>query len=300
MELKMDWQEQLITLFVNISKYYDDELLIHCQRFSNNTKPHFSDIEVISIYLWGIMRGYSEIKEIYNYTHDHLLEWFPKLPAYSTYVDRLNRVSAVFCPMIEKVQEDFYQDSEIDMIRLIDSMPIMMAKSQRSGNATVAPELANKGYNSTKKTYYYGVKVHILAFRRAGKLPIPNYISVTPASESDINVLKNIACDIYSTPVYADKAYISKELSDLLEHQDSHLYTPVKKEKGQKNLTLFQKAFSTMVSEIRQPIESLFNWIHEKTGIQIASKVRSTQGLLVHVFGKIAAAMMLLSPSFNP
>ena len=296
----MDWQEQLITLFVHISKYHDDELLIHCQRFSNNTEPDFSDIEVISIYLWGVMRGYSEIKKIYNYSHDHLLEWFPKLPAYSTYVDRLNRVSAVFCPMIEKVQEDFHQDSGIEMIRLIDSMPIMMAKSQRSGSATVASELANKGYNSTKKTYYYGVKVHILAFRREGKLPIPNYISVTPASESDINVLKNMAHDIYSTPVYADKAYISNALSDLLAYQDAHLHTPVKKEKGQENLTLFQKVFSTMVSEVRQPIESLFNWIHEKTGIQIASKVRSTQGLLVHVFGKITAAMMLLSPSFNP
>ena len=32
-------------------------------------------------------------------------------------------------------------------------------------------------------------------------------------------------------------------------------------------------------------------WIIEKTDIQRASKVRSTQGLIVHVFGKIAAAI---------
>ncbi|MCI5120215.1 MAG: transposase, partial [Candidatus Electrothrix sp. AUS4] len=37
----------------------------------------------------------------------------------------------------------------------------------------------------------------------------------------------------------------------------------------------------------------------EKTGIQTASKVRSTQGLLVHVFGKLAAAMLMLTPVFN-
>ena len=49
---------------------------------------------------------------------------------------------------------------------------------------------------------------------------------------------------------------------------------------------------------MRQPIESLFNWIEEKTGIQCASKVRSYQGLLVHVFGRLAAAMYLLV--FNP
>ncbi|PEN04973.1 transposase, partial [Longimonas halophila] len=35
--------------------------------------------------------------------------------------------------------------------------------------------------------------------------------------------------------------------------------------------------------------------IEEKTGIQAASKVRSTRGLMVHVFGRFAAAMLLLA-----
>ena len=70
-------------------------------------------------------------------------------------------------------------------------MPIIMAKAQRSGNAKVAPELANKGYNATKKTYYYGVKLHILGIRQPA-LPLPDYIGVTAASEADINVLKEL------------------------------------------------------------------------------------------------------------
>jgi hypothetical protein len=60
-----------------------------------------------------------------------------------------------------------------------------------------------------------------------------------------------------------------------------------------------EEILSTAVSRVRQPIESLFNWIEEKTGIQTASKVRSTQGLLVHVFGKLAAAMLMLTLAFN-
>jgi len=51
---------------------------------------------------------------------------------------------------------------------------------------------------------------------------------------------------------------------------------------------------SRAVSRIRQPIESLINWIIEKIDIQRASKVRSTKGLLVHVFGRIAAAFIFL------
>ena len=52
--------------------------------------------------------------------------------------------------------------------------------------------------------------------------------------------------------------------------------------------------FSKVVSTVRQPIESLFNWLIEKTDIQRASKVRSTKGLLVHIFGRIAAAFIAL------
>jgi len=48
------------------------------------------------------------------------------------------------------------------------------------------------------------------------------------------------------------------------------------------------------VRRIRQPIESLFNWIEEKTGIQRASKVRSTDALLIHCWGKLAVAFFLL------
>jgi hypothetical protein len=52
--------------------------------------------------------------------------------------------------------------------------------------------------------------------------------------------------------------------------------------------------YSTAVSKIRQPIEALFNWLIEKTDIQRASKVRSTKGLVVHIFGRIAAAYIFL------
>ena len=177
-------------------------------------------------------------------------------------------------------------------------MPIMLAKAQRSRRAKVAPEIASIGYNATKKTYYYGVKLHVLAFRQIGHLPLPNYLGLTGAHEADITVLKAFSKEIQGTPVYADKAYSDASLACSLEQQQAPLYTPVKKQKGQITLTLFQNAFSTLVSQVRQPIESLFNWIQEKTNIHLASKVRSFHGLMVHVFGRFAADMLLL-PNFK-
>jgi hypothetical protein len=92
---------------------------------------------------------------------------------------------------------------------------------------------------------------------------------------------------------YADKAY---QVEDEPVHQETHvtLMTPVKKQKGQIFLDTVDQWLSTAISQVRQPVESLFNWIHEKTGIQIASKVRSYKGLMVHVFGKLAAALFIM------
>ena len=77
------------------------------------------------------------------------------------------------------------------------------------------------------------------------------------------------------------------------------MLTPIKAVKGeaQENKNRDKAAddlFSVAVSRIRQPIESLFNWLIQKTDIQKASKVRSSKGLLIHVFGKIASAFISL------
>ena len=75
--------------------------------------------------------------------------------------------------------------------------------------------------------------------------------------------------------------------------------TPVKAVKGEcQEIENRDKAsndlYSAAVSQVRQPIESFFNWLIQKTDIQRASKVRSTKGLLVHLFGKIASAFINL------
>jgi len=91
--------------------------------------------------------------------------------------------------------------------------------------------------------------------------------------------------------LYADKA---SQLSDakIAEFaQGCRTLMPIKKEKGQDYLEPSDQWLSTAVSRVRQPIESLFSWLEEKTGIECASQVRSYEGLMVHVFGRLAAAL---------
>jgi hypothetical protein len=290
----MNWQIRLISLYVFISDQFDKELWIYCQRFTNSKKPVFTDEEAVTIFIYGIMQSRFEIRTIYDHTAGHLKDRFPNLPSYEAFVQHLNRLSGVFPVLAERIPDNFSGTALIPDIRLTDSFPVIMANAKRSSRARVAGEFAGKGFCQSKGLWYCGVKVHILGIRRIGTLPLPDFIGVTPASGHDLNAFRQIAQCLENCQVFADTAYADSLQKQLLREQNSDICTPVKKKKGQQCPELFDRLFSNGVSRVRQPIESLFNWIQEKTNIQAASKVRSYKGLTVHVFGRLAAAMFMM------
>ena len=286
----MNWQEQLITIYLFVCKHYKKELWVYSQRMSNYADLSFTDEEVISLYIFGVIDKHREIKQIYKYADRHLRSWFPKLPSYTAFVQRLNKVADIFAPLLEIIQQE-QEAKTTEQVWLIDSFPVALAKQGHRFKARVAPGLANAGYCATKKLYFYGVRIHVVARRQAGTLPCPEYIGVTSASEYDGKVFDYIRPSLHNNELYGDKAYQRPDAKEVEQEQQLTVLTPVKKQKGQKYLEPQDQWLSTAVSRVRQPIETLFGWIEEKTGIECAGKVRSYNGLMVHVFGKLAAAM---------
>ena len=295
----MDCRLTLIEIYLFICKR-SGRIEALAQRQSNNRSPTFTDEEVLTIYLFGLAQKRRSVREIYDYAAEHFAGWFPDLPSYQSYNRRLNRLSEVFAPLArEALSEIDCGHTQAEVMRIVDSMPIMLAKEKRSSRAKVAPELADKGYCSSKGTFFYGVKLHAVARHRPGALPVPSRVGLTPGSENNLTALRRVLPGIEGGQLYGDKAYCDGPMKErLAKKQNLDVHTPVKRKRGQKRLSAASKLFSTAVSKVRQPIESLFNWINEKTGIQRASKVRSHRGLLVHAFGRFAAAMLLLA--LNP
>ena len=120
-------------------------------------------------------------------------------------------------------------------------------------------------------------------------------VQITPANIHDLSLLKGLEKEYYGFTLYADKAYIDEEFKMVMRSKNQvEIVTPLKKLRGER-LGFFAKTYSSHVSGIRQPIESLFNWINEKTGLQMASKVRSEKGLFVHIFGRLAASVLIMA-----
>ena len=234
-----------------------------------------------------------DVKRCYEFTKDYYGDWFPNLPSYQTYNKRICFLADAFKALAGILLGNLGIDvSRADFI--YDSMPVVVAGSARSGRAKVAPELCSKGYCASKKMWYYGVKLHTLAQCNYKAMSTPAIMTISKASEHDRPVAQRLLEDARDIRVFADMALLDKQWqAEMLSERNVEILTPIKREKGQENLSSADKLLSRAISSVRQAIESLNNWLIEKTNIQRASKVRSAEGLCVFLFARIACACFM-------
>jgi len=284
----MDWETQLITIYVTLSDLLDNANLNPIVRLSNNYSKDMSDSEILSVYIYGIQQGLRNQKQIHRHTRNHLLAYFPGLLKYKQFNRRLNQAASQLAVILEQQTDNQIPDS-----MLLDSMPIVLSKNFKKERIRNCDLYADVGHCETKKMKYYGVKLHILAERQSDSLPYPVFIDISPASMHDLPVFRQLYPNLADVDIYMDKAYRDNEMQwELLNNQLVNIFNPIKKEKN-KELEYFDGIYNNLVSSVRQNIESFFAWIIEKTDIQDASKVRSPGGILLHVYGRMVASLFL-------
>lgn len=290
-------ENKLIELFVLICRFYLNHSVLKEQRLSNNNKPLFSDEELLTVYIFGHLQGFTTQRQIYDYCSNHWSDWFPALPAYQTFNSRLNQLSPAFELLIAELLGTKAWQIQSSDDRLIDSVPVMLATGTRANRARVArrEQLADVGFCATKQLYYSGVKLHLIAARRINQLPLPEKIHLSEASRHDLAALRELNPHLPArAALFADKAYFDAVSEADFKEAGWFLLASYKRSRNEpeQNVPTYYNRF---VSAIRQPLESLFGWIIEKTNLQNASKVRSSSGLKVHCYGKLAVACLLLT-----
>jgi len=233
--------DKLIKIYFQVCEKYENELKFSCMRFSNNDEPEFTDQEAMTIYLFCVNQEQRmKIKQIHSFANDYLRSWFPMLLSYAAFDNRLNRLSEAFKQLAGSLLTEFKPSTCSDYESVLDSLPIITCSGKRTGK--VAPEITDKGYCSTKSMYYFGLKLHALAFKHPNKLPFPEQLLVTSASENDLNVFKNAWEDIENRIFYGDKIYHNVDyFNNLTTSKNSLMLTPIK---GVKNQSDWEKNFN--------------------------------------------------------
>ena len=249
---------KLIELYCAICHHSEDSRIAEkMQHGSNNKSAQFTDVELMTAYLWGAQQGLLTRKSIYNFIRTYHLGEFQKLPSYQAFCRRLNRLAEAFAALAEVLFEQKLASSEPTHGYVLDSCPVMVSVGSRSNTAKTARDLCNLTRNPTKNLWYHGVKLHVFAQLRPRKLPIPCAVQISKASLCDLWAAKQIDLDcapVTDGRLYADRAYIDAEWrSHLQTERNVALITPRKRKKY--DVLVSEDAVSPRISALRQPIE---------------------------------------------
>lgn len=195
-----------------------------------------SDVILIASYLWALQEGCRTASAIYRaIRHNFFPDNFPER-------SRFCRICQNLAQSIQRMH--YFMVSDICQncsFGLIDSFPCALCQLIRNLRATLLSDVANIGYNATKKLHYYGLKFSVLVSDTG--FPI-DYI-VTLAAVYD-----------------GDKGYVDQTTKEVLEHYVIHLISQLRK-----NMANYSSFENHNISRLRKPIETVFSSL-EQFGIE--------------------------------
>lgn len=207
--------------------YLADEF---CQEFEKNLSRHFignppkrkpqmSQSEVITIVVLFHLGGFRNLKNFYLYhVKLHLSGLFPHTVSYNRFTE-LQQATAL--PMAIFLKTCCL--GTCTGISFVDSTSISVCKNKRIPRHKVFDGIAQRGKSTMG--YFFGFKLHYVI---NDKGEILSFV-ITPGNVDDREPLKNKKfIEKIRGKLYADKGYISKELTEVLFVDGLHLVTSIR------------------------------------------------------------------------
>jgi hypothetical protein len=158
-----------------------------------------------------------------GYLRDH---WGFTIPDKSNFNRNLYQVSHLLEQVSYQIGENL-KEWNTEKVYIIDSFPVSMVRNIRIKRARLCSDERLRGYNASKKEYFYGIKVHMIVTGEG--LPVEYFFSV--GSMHDNLAMQSMAIDLpEGSHLYGDKAYGNEEYQVLFAHYQGIKLKAVKKQ----------------------------------------------------------------------
>jgi hypothetical protein len=152
---------------------------------------------------------------------------------------RLHALGSVFESFFEWLGQ-VHRKASAEDIFLIDSCPVEVCDNIRIDRCQIYPKSATddayRGYNSSKRRFFYGLKVHMVT--TADGTPVE--VSLTPGSYNDTKHLRSFELDFPEGSVlYGDKAYNDYFTEDLLAEACDIELLPHRKKNSKRSVPVY-------------------------------------------------------------
>lgn len=158
-------------------------------------------------------------------------EYIPKMLSRSRFNRRLHQVEPMLLELFEVLGES-WKTLNSESIYSIDSFPVPVCDNIRISRSKIyGAREEYRGYQASKKRYFYGIKVHLMV-TESGK-PVEFFLS--PGSFADVKGLKHFSFALpENSVVYGDKAYNDYEVEDLLWEVENIQLLPIRKQNSKR------------------------------------------------------------------
>lgn len=279
----------IVTIFCEIDDFCQQfepvfkEKLITSQIKKRKRPSKLSLSEVMTIVVYFHISGYRNFKMYYlEQVAKSMRREFPNLVSYNRFVELMAQAAVPLAVYLES------RKAECSGISFVDSTSIAVCHNRRIHAHKVFAGWAKRG--KTSVGWFYGFKLHIV-INHLGELLA---IRLTPGSVDDRKPVPSMVSRLWGQ-LFADKGYLSKQLTAQLSLRDLDLITKVKKNMKEKLLPLFDR----LLLRKRAIIESVFDQLKNISNIE-HSRHRSLTNFLVNVLaGLTAYTFREKKPSLN-
>jgi len=138
---------------------------------------------------------------------------------------------------------------------VVDSFPVPVCENIRIFHSKIYSNEKYRGYQASKKRYFFGVKVHMLVTVDGH----PVEFVITPGSCADVSAFKELNLDLpQGAVIYGDKAYTDYDEEDFLLEAAGIELKPQRKNNAKRR---FSGCMEYIIDRRRKIIETVFSGI---------------------------------------
>lgn len=223
-----------------------------------------TDAEIITTAIVSALFFYSNLQKAMDFMKSSGL--IKNMLSKSRFCRRIHRLSDMLDDIFHQLGM-LLKEINVSSEYIMDSFPIPICDNIRIPRCRMVRSEDFRGYISSKRRYFYGIKIHILSTADG----IPVEYTFLPGSFHDINGLNALCLNLpEGSKVYADSAYIDYDLEDTLKEEDSISLMPIRRRNSKR---VDELSVRDDKRKKRKYIETLFScisrllpkWIHAVT-----------------------------------
>jgi hypothetical protein len=283
----LQYNDDLITLLVMIYTFVDDfnqqvvrSLLPSLEKPSKGRPPtkkgKLTVAEVVSLAVFRFFTGHRSWKEFYRHVKCYHHKDFPNLPAYSNFIDQVNKFSFFAMLILQFLMNLFNEMTTEKGLKFADSSKLNVCHIKREFTHKVCKGKAMK--SKSTMGWFYGFKLHVICNELMHILSF----SITPGNLDDRKGLAQIWNSVLGT-IIADAGYIGKEWATKARDTGKFLITAVKA-----NMKKLMTKAQHQLMKMRQRVETIFSVLKLRMGIE-STLPRSPLGYFAHYLWCITA-----------